>query len=78
LDYFDLSDRFVDVFKVFPFLYFKASTLAKAYLDEVEFDTAHARFEKAEKALESLPTHKSEGRGKFRSKKVGVDLIFPK
>lgn len=49
LDSFDLSDRFVDVFKVYLFGNFKASTLAKDYLDEVEFDITPRTIRKAEK-----------------------------
>ncbi|KPQ09380.1 MAG: hypothetical protein HLUCCX10_16385 [Algoriphagus marincola HL-49] len=49
LEEFDLSQRFVDVFRVYLFGNFKASSLAKEYLDSVEFDISPRTIRKAEK-----------------------------
>lgn len=49
LEEFDLSQRFVDIFKIYLFGNFKASTLAKDYLDGVEFDITPRTIRKAEK-----------------------------
>ncbi len=49
MEEFDLSGRFVDVFKIYLFGNFKSSTLAKSYLDEVEFDITPRTIRKAEK-----------------------------
>src|SRR5690606_3244785 len=38
LEEFDLSHSFVDIFRIYLFSNFKASTLAKSYLDQVEFE----------------------------------------
>ncbi|NVK50675.1 MAG: HEAT repeat domain-containing protein [Cyclobacteriaceae bacterium] len=49
LEEFDLSERFVDIFRVYLFGNFKASTLAKDYLDQVEFEISPRTIRKAEK-----------------------------
>ncbi len=49
LEDFDLSESFVDLFRVYLFGNFKASTLAKEYLDSVEFDITPRTIRKAEK-----------------------------
>ncbi|MCC5937074.1 MAG: HEAT repeat domain-containing protein [Lunatimonas sp.] len=49
LEDFDLSEHFVDVFRVFLFGNFKASTLAGSYLDYMEFDITPRTLKKAEK-----------------------------
>lgn len=49
LEDFDLQDQFVNVFRVYLFGNFKASTLAKMYLDEVEFEISPRTIRKAEK-----------------------------
>lgn len=49
LEEFDLSERFVDLFRVYLFGNFKAATLAKGFLDSVEFDITPRTIRKAEK-----------------------------
>jgi hypothetical protein len=75
LELFDLSDRFIDVFKVFLFGNFKASTLAKAYLDEVEFDISPRTIRKAEKHWNHY-LHNPEEEGSLEVKKMEVELMF--
>lgn len=45
---YDLTDKFVDIFRIYLFGNFKASTLAKEYLDYTEFDIASRTLKKAE------------------------------
>lgn len=49
LEGFDLSESFVDLFRVFLFGNFKSSSLAKSYLDSVEFEITPRVLKKAEK-----------------------------
>ena len=49
LEEFNLSDYFVDVFRIYLFGNYKASTLAKDYLDELEFEISPRTIRKAEK-----------------------------
>ncbi|MCH7400243.1 HEAT repeat domain-containing protein [Belliella kenyensis] len=49
LEGFDLSERFVDLLRIYLFSNFKSSTLAKYYLDYVEFDLSPRTLKKAEK-----------------------------
>ncbi|PSL07520.1 HEAT repeat domain-containing protein [Cecembia rubra] len=46
---FDLSDKFVDIFRIFLFGNFKASLFAKEYLDTVEFEISPRVLKKVEK-----------------------------
>jgi hypothetical protein len=75
LEEFDLSDRFVDVFKVYLFGSFKASTLAKDYLDSVEFDITPRTLRKAEKHWNHY-LHNPEDEGSLELKKSEVEPIF--
>jgi hypothetical protein len=75
LDAFDLSDRFVDVFKVYLFGNYKASTLAKVYLDEVEFDVTPRTIRKAEKHWNHY-LHNPEDEGSVDVKKSEVELML--
>jgi hypothetical protein len=75
LELFDLSDRFVDIFKVFLFGNFKASALAKSYLDEVEFDITPRTIRKAEKHWNHY-LHNPEEEGSLAIKKLEVEPIF--
>lgn len=72
---FDLSDRFIDVFKIYLFGNFKSSTLAKSYLDEVVFDISPRTLRKAEKHW-SHYLHNPEDEDSERVKKKEVELIF--
>ena len=75
LELFDLSGRFVDVFKVYLFGNFKASTLAKDYLDEVEFDITPRTIRKAEKHWNHY-LHNPEDEGSVAVKKMEIEPMF--
>lgn len=75
LEEYDLSDRFVDIFKVFLFGNFKASTLAKSYLDEVEFDISPRTIRKAEKHWNHY-LHNPEDEGSVAIKKAEVEPML--
>lgn len=49
LEEFDLSQKFVDIFRIYLFGNFKASTLAKDHLDYTTFDITPRTLKKAEK-----------------------------
>lgn len=49
LDAFDLSNHFVDVLRIYLFGSYKASVLAKEYLDHTEFDITPRVIKKAQK-----------------------------
>lgn len=72
---FDLSDRFVDVFKIYLFGNFKSSTLAKSYLDEVEFEISPRTIRKAEKHWNHY-LHNSEDEESVLLKKMEVEPMF--
>lgn len=75
LELYDLSERFVDVFKVYLFGNYKASTLAKDYLDEVEFDVTPRTIRKAEKHWNHY-LHNPEDEGSVAIKKVEVEPML--
>jgi len=75
LEEFDLSTRFVDVFKVYLFGNFKASTLAKDYLDGVEFDITPRTIRKAEKHWNHY-LHNPEDEGSLTLKKSEVEPML--
>lgn len=72
---FDLSERFVDVFKIYLFGNFKSSTLAKSYLDEVEFNITPRTIRKAEKHWNHY-LHNPEDEESMLLKKSEVEPIF--
>lgn len=49
LEFFDLREKFVDIFRIYLFGNYKASILAKEYLDYTEFDISLRIIKKAEK-----------------------------
>jgi len=75
MEEFDLSERFVDVFKIYLFGNFKSSTLAKSYLDEVEFDISPRTIRKAEKHWNHY-LHNPEDEGSVILKKSEVEPMF--
>ena len=75
LEEFDLSHRFVDVFRVYLFGNFKASTLAKDYLDQVEFDITPRTIRKAEKHWNHY-LHNPEEPDSLTIKKAEVEPIL--
>jgi hypothetical protein len=75
LELFDLSQRFVDVFRIYLFGNFKASTLAKDYLDEVEFDISPRTIRKAEKHWNHY-LHNPEDEGSLAIKRMEIEPIL--
>ena len=75
LEEFDLSLRFVDIFRVFLFGNFKAQALAKMYLDEVEFDMTPRTLRKAEKHWNHY-LFNPEDEGSVILKKSEVELML--
>ena len=75
LEEFDLSERFVDIFRVYLFGNFKASTLAKDYLDSVEFDITPRTIRKAEKHWNHY-LHNPEDEGSLALKKSEVEPML--
>lgn len=75
LEEYDLSDRFVDILKVFLFGNFKASSLAKSYLDSVEFDITPRTIRKAEKHWNHY-LHNPEDEASVSIKKAEIEPIF--
>ena len=75
LEEFHLSERFVDIFRVFLFGNFKASTLAKDYLDSVEFEITPRTLRKAEKHWNHY-LHNPEDEGSLILKKAEVEPML--
>ena len=75
LEEFDLSNRFVDVFRVYLFGNFKASTLAKDYLDGIEFEISPRTIKKAEKHWNHY-LHNPEDAGSLEIKKTEVEPML--
>lgn len=75
MEEFDLSERFVDVFKIYLFGNFKSSTLAKSYLDEVEFNITPRTIRKAEKHWNHY-LFNPEDEGSVILKKSEVELML--
>lgn len=75
LEEFDLAERFVDIFRVYLFGNFKASTLAKDYLDSVEFDITPRTIRKAEKHWNHY-LHNPEDEGSLILKKSEVEPML--
>ncbi|GAB3226333.1 HEAT repeat domain-containing protein [Algoriphagus aestuariicola] len=75
LEEFELSNSFVDIFRVYLFGNFKASTLAKDYLDEVEFDITPRTIRKAEKHWNHY-IHNPEDEGSLQLKKSEVEPML--
>lgn len=71
LEEFDLSESFVDIFRVYLFGNFKAETLAKEYLDSVEFEITPRTIRKAEKHWNHY-LHNPEDEGSLAIKKAEV------
>ena len=76
LEGFDLSDKFVDVFRIYLFGNFKASNLAKDYLDYVEFDLSPRTIKKAEKHWNHFQSNIDKDSEDFIIKKEEVETIL--
>ena len=70
-----MAERFVDIFRVFLFGNFKASTLAKDYLDSVEFEITPRTLRKAEKHWNHY-LHNPEDEGSLILKKAEVEPML--
>jgi hypothetical protein len=75
LDSFDLRENFVDVLRIYLFGNFKASILAKDYLDHKEFDITPRVIKKAEKHWNHYQNNIKMDE-EFEIKKKEVDAIF--
>ncbi|SIN74898.1 HEAT repeat domain-containing protein [Algoriphagus halophilus] len=75
LEEFDLSESFVDIFRVYLFGNFKAETLAKEYLDSVEFEITPRTIRKAEKHWNHY-LHNPEDEGSLAIKKAEVEPML--
>jgi len=75
LEGFDLSQNFVDIFRIYLFGNFKASLLAKGYLDFVEFEVTPRVIKKAEKHWNHYLNNSKHDEG-FEVKKADVEEIL--
>ena len=75
LEEFNLAERFVDIFRVYLFGNFKASTLGKGYLDSVEFDITPRTIRKAEKHWNHY-LHNPEDEESLALKKLEVEPML--
>lgn len=75
LDEFDLSQKFVDLFRIYLFGNFKASALAKVHLDYTEFDISPRTLKKAEKHWKHF-LHNASHDEAFELKKEEAETIL--
>lgn len=75
LEDFNLSEHFVDIFRVFLFGNFKASTLAKNYLDYVEFEITPRTLKKAEKHWSHFLSNASNDEAFELKKAEGEEIV---
>ncbi|MCH7412153.1 HEAT repeat domain-containing protein [Belliella sp. R4-6] len=76
LEGFDLSNKFVDLFRIYLFGNFKSSNLAKYYLDYVEFELTPRVLKKAEKHWKHYENNVSHDSDDFLIKKDEVETIL--
>lgn len=76
LEGFDLSDKFVDLLRIYLFGNFKSSNLAKDYLDHIEFDLSPRTIKKAEKHWKHFENNVDKESDDFLIKKEEIELIF--
>ncbi|MGY6743690.1 MAG: HEAT repeat domain-containing protein [Cecembia sp.] len=76
LEHFDLSDKFVDIFRIYLFGNFKSSLLAKHYLDTVEFDISPRVLKKAEKHWKHFCHNSSPDSGDYQVKSIEAQEII--
>lgn len=76
LEGFDLSDRFVDLLRIYLFGNFKSSILAKDYLDHVEFDLSLRTIKKAEKHWHHYQNNVDKEGDDFVIKKEEVEIML--
>jgi len=75
LEEFDLSEKFVDIFRIYLFGNFKAYSLAKEYLDYTEFDITPRTLKKAEKHWNHFLNNSSADEW-FELKKQEAEIIM--
>ncbi|MEX2593480.1 MAG: HEAT repeat domain-containing protein [Anditalea sp.] len=75
LEAFDLRESFVEILRIYLFGNYKASTLAKEYLDHTEFDITPRVIKKAEKHWNHYQNNAKKDEG-FVLKKREVEAIF--
>lgn len=76
LEGFDLSNNFVDLFRIYLFGNFKASLLAKELLDSVEFDITPRVLKKAEKHWKHFINNTNAESDEFILKKDEVETML--
>lgn len=74
LENFDLSEKFVDIFRIYLFGNFKAYSLAKEYLDYTEFEITPRTLKKAEKHWKHFLNNSSADEW-FELKKQEAEVI---
>ncbi|MBD8489249.1 HEAT repeat domain-containing protein [Echinicola sp. CAU 1574] len=75
LEGFDLSEKFVDILRIYLFGNFKASFLAKDYLDYTEFDITPRTIKKAEKHWKHFQNNSKQDEA-FEIKKEETESIL--
>lgn len=76
LEGFDLSESFVDLLRIYLFGNFKASQLAKDYLDTIEFEITPRVLKKAEKHWKHYINNVNPNSEEFEIKKAEVEQIL--
>jgi len=76
LEGFDLSSKFVDILRIYLFGNFKASALAKEYLDYTEFDLSPRVIKKIEKHWNHFENNISKEDDEFIVKKQEFERIM--
>lgn len=76
LDGYDLSERFVDLFRLYLFGNFKTSALAKEFLDTVEFELTPRVLKKMEKHWSHFKNNFDQNSDEFEIKKSEVEEMI--
>jgi hypothetical protein len=76
LENFDLSEKFVDLFRIYLFGNFKASLLAKSFLDTVEFHISPRILKKAEKHWNHFCHNSNPNEGDYQVKSIEAQEII--
>ncbi|EOZ98591.1 hypothetical protein A33Q_1245 [Indibacter alkaliphilus LW1] len=76
LEGFDLSGKFIDLFRIYLFGNFKSSALAKEMLDTVEFELTPRVLKKMEKHWNHFQNNTDTNSNEFEIKKMEVEEMF--
>lgn len=76
LEGYDLSDRFVDLFRLYLFGNFKTSAIAKELLDTVEFELTPRVLKKMEKHWNHFKNNFDQNSDEFEIKRVEVEVMM--